>query len=402
MITSASDDKLINFGCCKLHLKLGQKTFEYYFQIIKNLKRDLIIGLNFQRTFKISQDITDDDDLYLHIRNNIITFSIQAKNVKNNIKMKECLEIHGKSWKQFNVKAPKGLKGGQIYEIDFNAKGLLKDVIPVLDTFIARNHQKFIEITLINQLDEPVQIPGGRHIALVHLVEGGQPSEEEAVEILHQIKPQPHDVNYTDEFITREDQIQLKRPIHYGDDSKLSPEMRKALDDIIQEYTDIFSKDQYDMGISTHLPVEIPTEGPPCISTPYTIPLKFRPWADNTINKLLEAGMVQRTMSTWASPVIIIPKKGLEIDPKKPNAPLPPTTHLRLVCDYRKLNSKLPADFWKYDKQGCRIVKQGINAPYPLPKINEMFDTIKSGYDNLSVVNYKPVGYNRPHSYGVI
>ena len=45
--------------------------------------------------------------------------------------------------------------------------------------------------------------------------------------------------------------------------------------------------------ISVHPPVEIPTEGPPCISAPYTIPLKFRPWADNTINKLPEAGMIQ-------------------------------------------------------------------------------------------------------------
>ena len=38
MITSASADELINLGRCRLHIKLGPKTFEYYFQIIKNLK----------------------------------------------------------------------------------------------------------------------------------------------------------------------------------------------------------------------------------------------------------------------------------------------------------------------------------------------------------------------------
>ena len=52
--------------------------------------------------------------------------------------------------------------------------------------------------------------------------------------------------------------------------------MKKKLDNIIDEYLDIFSKDQYDIGTSTHPPVEILTEGPPCISAPYTIPLKFR------------------------------------------------------------------------------------------------------------------------------
>ena len=74
--------------------------------------------------------------------------------------------------------------------------------------------------------------------------------------------------------------------------------------------------------------------------------------------------MIQRTMSTWASPVIIMPKKGLEL-PKDPGTPLPVTAKLRLVCDYRILNKKLPADFWSYDKESRRIKKHGINAPYP-------------------------------------
>ena len=49
-------------------------------------------------------------------------------------------------------------------------------------------------------------------------------------------------------------------------------------------------------------------------------------------------------MSMWASPVIIVPKKGLKV-PKDPGTPLPVTANLRLVCDYRKLNKKLPVDF---------------------------------------------------------
>ena len=89
IVTLASDDELINLGRCRLHIKLGKKTFEYYFQILKNLKRDLILGLNFQRTFKILQDITDDNDLYLHIRRKIVTFSQQAKNTTNHIKKKK-------------------------------------------------------------------------------------------------------------------------------------------------------------------------------------------------------------------------------------------------------------------------------------------------------------------------
>ena len=140
------------------------------------------------------------------------------------------------------------------------------------------------------------------------------PSEEEAQEIIHQLRAHPQEVDKmntrnTDDFITSNNQVQMKRLVQHQEKQTLSSEMKRKLDTIINEYSDIFSKDQYDIGLSTHPPVEIPTEGPPCISAPYTIPLKFRPWADNTINKLLEAGMIQCTMSIWASPVIIIPKK---------------------------------------------------------------------------------------------
>ena len=86
VVTSASDDELINLGRCRLCIKLGKKMFVYFFQLLKNLKRDLILDLNFQRMLKISQDITDDNDLYLHIRRKIVTFSQQAKNTTNHIK----------------------------------------------------------------------------------------------------------------------------------------------------------------------------------------------------------------------------------------------------------------------------------------------------------------------------
>ena len=159
VIMSASVDELTNLGQCRLHFKLGPKTFEYYFQIIKNLKQDciilykdyIILCLNFQRTFKILQGITDDNNLYSHIRKKIVTFSQQAKNTTNHINTCDCTQLKPKSFKQFKVKVPKGLKSGAVYEIDYNAKGIPDNVIPVLDTFITRKHQKSIGITLINQ-----------------------------------------------------------------------------------------------------------------------------------------------------------------------------------------------------------------------------------------------------------
>ena len=221
---------------------------EYYFQILKNLKRDLILGLNFQRTFKISQDIMDDNNLYLHIRRKIGTFSQQARNTTNHISMHECTQIKPKSFKQFQVKAPKGLKNRAVYKIDYNAKGILDNVIPVLDTYIAGKCQKFIGITVINQSDEVKWIPQGQHIGTVHLIEGRTPSKEEVQEIIHELRVNPQEVDEIssgsmDDFITNNDQVQTKRPVQHQEKQQLSPEMKKKLDNIIDKYSDIFSKD---------------------------------------------------------------------------------------------------------------------------------------------------------------
>ena len=152
--------------------------FKYYFQILKNLKRDLILGLNFQRMFKISQDIMDDNDLYLLIWRRIVTFSQQAKNTRNHISTHECMQIKPQSFKQFQVKAPKGLKNESCLRNRLQCtKGILDNVILVLDTFIVGKCQKFIGITVIHQSDNVKWIPQGQHIGTVHLIEGRTPSE---------------------------------------------------------------------------------------------------------------------------------------------------------------------------------------------------------------------------------
>ena len=85
--------------------------------------------------FKISQDIMDDNDLYLHIRK-IVTFSQQAKNTTNHISTCKCTQLKPKSFKQFEVKT---LKGGAVYKIDYNAKGIPDNIIPVLKSVRHQN-----------------------------------------------------------------------------------------------------------------------------------------------------------------------------------------------------------------------------------------------------------------------
>ena len=90
----------------------------------------------------------DDNDLYLHIRRKIVTFSQQPKNTTNHISTHECTQITPQSFRQFQVKAPKGLKNRAVYKIDYNAKGIPENVIPILDTLLQANAKSSLELQL--------------------------------------------------------------------------------------------------------------------------------------------------------------------------------------------------------------------------------------------------------------
>ena len=45
------------------------------------------------------------------------------------------------------------------------------------------------------------------------------------------------------------------------------------------------------------------------MSKPYTLPLKHYEWVQREIETLEQAGIIERSISPWASPVVIVPKK---------------------------------------------------------------------------------------------
>ena len=49
--------------------------------------------------------------------------------------------------------------------------------------------------------------------------------------------------------------------------------------------------------------------------SPYTIPLKYYDWLRNKIETLEKAGVIERSLSPSASPVIVVPKKSAPDEP---------------------------------------------------------------------------------------
>ena len=92
----------------------------------------------------------------------------------------------------------------------------------------------------------------------------------------------------------------------------------------------------------------------PVAQSPYTLPLKHYEWVQEDIETLEKAGVIVKSLSHWASPVIMVPKKSAPDEP--------PCMWYRL-----QKNQHLQQQIKRADKSiGCLSL-------YPLPKIDEMF-----------------------------
>ena len=78
--------------------------------------------------------------------------------------------------------------------------------------------------------------------------------------------------------------------------------------------------------------VEIDTgDSLPITQKPYTLPLKHTTWVQRELEILEKAGVIVRSVSPWASPIVVVPKRTAPGEPPKQ----------RLCVDYRALNRSI-------------------------------------------------------------
>ena len=108
--------------------------------------------------------------------------------------------------------------------------------------------------------------------------------------------------------------------------------------------------------------MDIPTgDSPPITQRPYTLALKHVQWVQDEIEILEKAGIIAKSVSPWASPIVIVPKKTAPGEPPR----------RRMCVDYHMLNQLLP----KVDKAHSKA--KGVLTLVPLPKIDEIYAKLK-------------------------
>ena len=110
-------------------------------------------------------------------------------------------------------------------------------------------------------------------------------------------------------------------PVHSKvllEDKNIFPKMQGAFDKLCKKYDDIISKNSGDIGKTMLVEMEIDTGNHPQIaSKPYTLPLKHYNWLQKETETLERAGIIERSISLWASPVVIVPKKSTPGEPPR-------------------------------------------------------------------------------------
>ena len=187
---------------------------------------------------------------------------------------------------------------------------------------------KFIPITIFN-LSHVVHLYIGRDTVVafadkptVDMYNMKLASEDKIKEHLAQPRnwiPQCHEtlpeIPSNTVFICSPADVPGHRKVHLQDKEA---DIHQRFEELCEEYGQAFSEHNEDIGRTKLVKMDIDTgDSPPVSSRPYTLPLKRYEWVQRKIESLEQAGVITKSMSKWASPIVIVPKKPAPGDPQR-------------------------------------------------------------------------------------
>ena len=256
-------------------------------------------------------------------------------------------------------------------------------IMPMLHQVTGKK-QEYIPLTLLNLAeDEAVYLKKGEilghlepwPITIEEIVKEDWSNSEES-----DAEKESSELPLEKKFITSPAEVNTHRKVKLQD-AQVSAKYKEQFKQLCKEFEDIFSKDSTDIGKTSLITMDIDTvDSPPVCQKPYNLPLKHREWVQKELETLERAGVIVRSISPWASPIVIVPKK---TEPGEP-------PRRRLCVDYRVINSLLP------EVQKAQSKAKGVLTLVPLPQIDhiyarlrgsKIFSTfdLRSGYHHMAL-----------------
>ena len=403
-IRSATGRDVQTLGRTKAQFKLGVTTYSSEFIVCRNLRRPAILGINFLRKNRLGTTWTEEGKFALQKGDDdILVESIEVffEDTYPKLKAIKCMDIQARSIVVITTKADFQVQDqGKIFEVKPTEEFIINHpnliTLPIIHKTDTENREN-VPYMLINLSSDDEHILKGEEIAImeellinsdqIHKEVDKQETKEQLKSDLKVRKNEIHfeeEINYMDEdlvieacesdeeeevekkFITSPADIETQRKVKLQD--AYITEIDKArFRCLCNEFEDIFSKSSEDIGHTPLVTMDIDTgDSPPVCQKPYSLPLKYVEWVQKELEILERAGVIQRSMSPWASPIVIVPKK---TEPGEP-------PRRRMCVDYRMLNSLLPPVNKAHSKA------KGIVTLVPLPKIDEIYAQLQ-GLKNI-------------------
>ena len=150
------------------------------------------------------------------------------------------------------------------------------------------------------------------------------------IEVNTPLKEDLSPVTEINEIGQQQDFINYKKPVLL--DAPIDRQTKLDLDKLLDENKDFFAEDERQIGTKPLIQMSIDTGDHPLVAKkPYTSAFKHYDWVKEEIDKLLEAGAIRKSHSSWSAPIVVVPKG----DGGK-----------RFCSDFRTLNASTRTSVW--------------------------------------------------------
>ena len=152
------------------------------------------------------------------------------------------------------------------------------------------------------------------------------------------------DLVFSPAQVTEHHHVELK-------DQDISEETRDRFEILKEKYLEAFSLSSQDIGHTNLVTMHVDMgDSPPICQKTYTLPHKHYSWVQQEIETLEHVGVIKKSISPWASPTVMVPKKSAPGEPPRQ----------RMCIDFRKMNSSKKTQ--RVDKQIHKVICQQFHC----------------------------------------
>ena len=354
VLTAANGQEIESAGVASLHYQLGNYEFEHDTVILKGLKTEAIIGVDLMQKHNIVLDMG---------RRKILRQPPITQGAKMEPKFSPCT-CPADMWicqcAASDMKLPHNSIGvakknmvleplqASVVEVD-TPEGTLID-----DTFLASGLHVPQGITSCNNTGKAKILVANANVIPIQIRRGDKLCTLEKVD--------KKEVVTNDEWIKRlEDRVanlgEGKEAYNYNSSNlplkdediqksivEVPEKYRSIFVKLIKRFTDVFSSDPDSVGCCTHPDYKqtIRLIDPNRIANqpPYRVPPNLAHLIETYVLKLLKQGVIEPSTSPWSSPILLIKKPGVQIDPNNL------MKSYRIAHNYRLLNANTHSEKW--------------------------------------------------------